>query len=65
MKMQWDGQGTDDANVIRIIIEDGVKYAQIEGLWGEVRSRVKILKEHKVGNATLIELERELGWVSF
>lgn len=65
MKMQWDGQGTDDANVIRIIIEDGVKYAQIEGLWGEVRSRVKILKEHKVGNATLIELEGELGWVSF
>lgn len=65
MKMQWWPDGTDDANFIRIIIEDGVKYAQIEGMWGENKPRVKILKEHKVGNATLIELERELGWVTF
>lgn len=65
MKMQWEGQGTDDANFVRIIIDNGVRYAQIEGMYGETRPRVKILKQHTIGKATLIELESELGYVTF
>jgi hypothetical protein len=65
MKMQWEGQGTDDANFVRIINDNGVQYAQIEGMYGETRPRVRILKEHKIGKATLIELESELGYVAF
>jgi hypothetical protein len=65
MKMQWEGQGTDDANFVRIINDNGVQYAQIEGMYGETRPRVRILKEHKMGKATLIELESELGYVAF
>ncbi|SEW45648.1 IPT/TIG domain-containing protein [Chitinophaga arvensicola] len=56
---------TDDYNFIQIIIEDGVKYAQVWGPYDQTQPRVKILREHQVGNATIIETDGEPGVVSY
>lgn len=55
----------DDYNFIKIIIEDGVKYAQVWGPYGQTQPRVKILREHQVGNATIIETDGEPGIVLY
>jgi hypothetical protein len=62
----WDYPiAVDDYNFIKIIIEDGIKYAQVWGPYDQTVSRVKILREHQVGNATIIETDGELGVIYF
>lgn len=56
---------TDDYNFIKIIIEDGVKYAQVWGPYDQTQPKVKILGEHQVGNATIIETDGEPGVVIY
>lgn len=66
MRMQWYPDGTDtDANYVQIVEQGGEKYAQIYGMYNESRPPVKILREHHVGNATIIEIDGELGYVYF
>jgi hypothetical protein len=62
----WDYEvPVDDYNFIKIIIEDGVKYAQVWGPYDQTQPRVKILREHQVGNATIIETDGEPGVVNY
>lgn len=65
MKMTYPEVESDEHNYMKIIVEDGVKYAQIVGMYEESRARVKILKEHRIGKAVIIEIEGELGFVYF
>lgn len=65
MKMNYPEVENDEHNYIKIVVEDGVKYAQIYGMYEETRPRVKILKEHRIGKAVIIEIEGELGYVYF
>ncbi|WEK35654.1 MAG: hypothetical protein P0Y53_24475 [Candidatus Pseudobacter hemicellulosilyticus] len=56
MKMHWWPDGTEDANFFTVMdMEDG-RYVMINNKWGDMRQPVKMVKEHKVGNATIIEL---------
>ncbi|MBS0030557.1 IPT/TIG domain-containing protein [Chitinophaga sp. 22321] len=55
----------DDYNFIKIIVEEGVKYAQVWGPYDQTQPRVKILREHQVGNATIIETDGEPGVVFY
>jgi len=62
----WDYDiPVDDYNFIKIIIEDGVKYAQVWGPYDQTQPRVRILREHQVGNATIIETDGEPGIVLY
>lgn len=65
MRMHWYPLGTEDRNYVTIVEQDGEKYAQIMGMYNETRTAVKILKEHRVGKATIIETDGELGYVTF
>lgn len=66
MLMQYYPAGTDDdPNYVKFLfLEDG-KYAQLNGMYGETRPPVKVLNEIKVGNATIIEIDGELGYIYF
>jgi hypothetical protein len=55
----------DDYNFVKIVIEDGVKYAQVWGPYDQSAPMVKLLGEHQVGNATIIETEGELGVIYY
>lgn len=55
----------NDYNFIKIVIEDGVKYAQVWGPYDQTQPRVRILREHQVGNATIIETDGEPGIVYY
>lgn len=55
----------NDYNFIKIIMEDGVKYAQVWGPYDQTQPRVKILREHQVGNVTIIETDGEPGVVYY
>lgn len=55
----------DDYNFITIIIEDGVKFAQVWDPYDQTGPRVRILGEHQVGNATIIETDGELGVIYY
>lgn len=55
----------DDYNFVKIIIENGVKYAQVWGPYDQTTPMVKIIREHQVGNATLIETDGELGVIFY
>jgi hypothetical protein len=55
----------NDYNFIKIIIEEGVKYAQVWGPYDQTQPRVRILREHQVGNATIIETDGEPGIVLY
>lgn len=55
----------DDYNFVKIIIENGVKYAQVWGPYDQTNPMVKIIREHQVGNATLIETDGELGVIFY
>lgn len=65
MKMHWYPLGTEDANYFTIQETNGEKYAQIYGMYNESRLPVKILREHTVGNATIIELAGIPSYVTF
>lgn len=66
MQMQYYPDGsTEYRNTMQITEENGEKYVNLLGIYGEVGPRVKILREHKIGNATLIETDGELGYIAF
>lgn len=66
MKMVY-GEDYSDAsgNSVSIIEQNGEKYAQLTGIYGETNPPVKILRSHQVGNATIFETEGELGIIYF
>lgn len=65
MLMHWYPLGTDDRNYVTFIRSGEDKYVQIYGMYNESRMPVKMLNEIKVGNATIIETDGELGYVTF
>lgn len=66
MLLQYYPDGSDDyKNKIQITKENGVKYANLLGIYGETSARVKIIRAHKIGNATIIETDGELGYFAF
>ncbi|MEI3797095.1 MULTISPECIES: IPT/TIG domain-containing protein [unclassified Chitinophaga] len=66
MRMVY-GNDYDDAsgNTVSIIEQQGEKYAQLTGIYGETNPPVKILRSHQVGNATIFETDGELGIIYF
>jgi hypothetical protein len=65
--LQWYPYfGSDDnRNKIQVTEEDGVKYANLLGIYGETNPRVKILREHRIGAVTIIEIDAPLGVILF
>jgi hypothetical protein len=65
--MQWYPYfGSDDnKNKLQVTEENGQKYANLVGMYGEIGTRVKIIREHKVGNAVIIETDGDLGYIPF
>lgn len=44
---------------------NGDKYVNLLGIWGETNPPVKILREHRIGNATIMETDGETGIIYF
>ncbi len=66
MQMQYYPDGsTEYRNTMLVTEENGEKYVNLLGIYGETNPRVKILREHKIGNVTLIETDGELGYIPF
>ncbi|BAV06025.1 hypothetical protein FLA_2040 [Filimonas lacunae] len=65
--MQWYPYfGSDDnKNKMQVTEEDGQKYVNLVGIYGDTRPRVKVIRAHKVGNATIIETDGDLGYIPF
>lgn len=65
--MQWYPYfGSDDnRNKLQITEENGQKYGHLVGIYGEEGPRVKIIREHKVGNAVILETDGDLGYIPF
>lgn len=55
----------DEGVKIQVSESNGNKYVNLLGLYGERNPAVRILKEHKIGNATIIETDGELGVIYF
>lgn len=55
----------DEGLKIQVTEGNGNKYVNLLGLYGETNPAVRILKEHKIGNATIIETDGELGVIYF
>jgi IPT/TIG domain len=54
-------------NILKMQVseDNGSKYISFLGIWGETTPPVKVLREHKIGNATIIEIDGETGIVYF
>jgi hypothetical protein len=66
MKMAYgEGSSNEYGNSVSIVEQDGEKYAQLTGIYGETNPPVKILRSYQVGNATIFETDGELGIIYF
>ena len=66
MKMAYGEEYSNEyGNSISIIEQNNEKYAQLTGINGETNPPVKILRESRIGNATIIETDGELGIIYF
>ena len=57
----------DPTHVLKMQVSEvgGEKYVNFLGIWGETNPPVKILREHTVGNARIIETDGDMGIIYF
>ena len=57
----------DPNHILKMQVSEvgGDKYVNFLGIWGETNPPVKILREHRVGNARIIETDGDMGIIYF